>query len=47
MKYIIKVKQDTVYETNDLKKALSIITNLFKKGHADIYLYGGKLGSWW
>ena len=47
MKYTIKVRQDTVHKTNDLKQALKAIASLFQKGHTDIYLYGGRVGSWW
>ena len=47
MKYTIRVKQDTVHKTDDFKQALKAIASLFQKGHSDIYLYGGRLGSWW
>ena len=47
MKYSIKIRQDTVHKTVDLKQALKAIASLFQKGHTNIYLYGGRFGSWW
>ncbi len=47
MKYSIKIRQNTIHRTNDLKQALKTISSLFKKGHTEVYLCGGRLGTWW
>ena len=46
MAYIIKIGQKTVFKTNNKKEALKVILDIFRKGHEDVYLYGGRLGSW-
>lgn len=46
MMYRIKIGQQTVFKTNDLKEAFKVIKDIFNKGHEDVYLYGGRLGSW-
>jgi hypothetical protein len=46
MMYRIKIGQKTVFKTNDLKKAFNIILDIFRKGHTDVYLHGGRIGSW-
>ena len=47
MKYLIKIGEKLVYKTDDLQQALKIIVQIFHDGHNDVYLIGGKLGSWW
>ena len=47
MKYSIKIRQNTIHRTNDLKQSLKTISSLFKKGHTEVYLCGGRLGTWW
>ena len=46
-RYKIMIGRKVVYRTNDLKNALKTISQIFRDGHTDVYLYGGKLGSWW
>ena len=46
-KFHIKIKNQVVYKTNDKKKALQIISKIFRDGHEDIYLHGGRMGKWW
>ena len=45
--YKVFIGNEVVHRTNDLKNALSTISKIFNDGHTDVYLYGGKLGSWW
>ena len=49
MKYYIKItiKDKVVHKTDDMKKALHIITKIFRKGHEDVSLHGGRIGKWW
>jgi hypothetical protein len=44
--YKIKIGDKIVFKTNDLKKALHVIVDIFSKGHDDVYLLGGRIGSW-
>ena len=46
MKYYIKIKDEVVHITKDKKKALKVISKIFKDGHEDVYLSGGRLGKW-
>ena len=46
MLYTIKIGQQTVFKTNKLKEVFKVIKDIFNKGHEDVYLYGGRLGSW-
>jgi len=46
MLYKVKIGQKTVFKTNNLKEALKVISDIFRKGHEDVYLHGGRLGSW-
>jgi len=46
MRYIVKISLDTVHRTNNKQEALNVVSSLFRKGHDDVYLYGGPLGSW-
>ena len=45
--YKILIGTEVVHRTNELQDALKIISKIFKDGHTDVYLYGGKLGYWW
>ena len=45
-KYHIKIKNEVVHKTNDLKKALQIVGKIFRDGHEEVSLYGGRLGKW-
>ncbi len=47
MTYRIKIKDKLVHKTNDKKKALSVIAKIFRDGHGEISLHGGKIGKWW
>ena len=46
MKYRIYIGDKVALVTEDLQKALGIISQIFRDGHTDVYLYGGKLGKW-
>ena len=46
MTYCIKIKDKVVRRTNDKKKALGVITKIFRDGHGEVFLYGGKIGKW-
>ena len=45
-KYHIKIKDKVVHRTDDMKKALRVISQVFRKGHEDVSLHGGKIGKW-
>jgi len=45
-KYHIKIKDKVVHRTDDMKKALSVIAKIFRDGHGEVFLYGGKIGKW-
>ena len=42
----IKVKEKLVHKTDNMKEALSVVSQLFKKNQTEVYLHGGKLGRW-
>ena len=46
MMYTVKIKDKIVLKTNELQKALHVIAIIFQQGHDDVYLMGGRLGSW-
>jgi hypothetical protein len=45
--YKVFIGNEVVYRTNDLQDVLRTVSKIFNDGHTDVYLYGGKLGSWW
>ena len=45
-KYHIKIKDKVVHRTDDKKKALQVITKIFRDGHGEVSLHGGKIGKW-
>ena len=45
-KYHIKIKNKVVHKTNDLKKALKVVSKIFRDGHEEVSLHGGRLGKW-
>ena len=45
-KYHIKIKNKVVHRTDNMKKALQIITKIFHDGHGEVSLHGGKIGKW-
>ena len=45
-KYHIKIKNKVVHKTNDLKKALKVVGQIFRDGHEEVSLHGGRLGKW-
>ena len=45
--YKIMIGREVVHRTDDLQNALKTISQIFNDGHTDVYLHGGKLGSWW
>ena len=46
-KYHIKIKDKVVQRTDEMKKALQVITKIFRDGHGEVSLHGGRLGKWW
>ena len=45
-KYHIKIKDKVVYRTDDMKKVLQVIAKIFRDGHGEVSLHGGRLGKW-
>ena len=46
-KYHIKIKNKVVHKTDNMKKALQIVGQIFRDGHGEVSLHGGKIGKWW
>lgn len=46
MIYVVKIGYKTVYRTNKWEDALKAVKEVFKRGHDDVYLLGGKIGYW-
>ena len=46
-KYHIKIKNKVVHRTDEKKKALQVIAKIFRDGHGEVSLHGGRLGKWW
>ena len=46
MIYRVKIGDKTVYRTENWQDALKAVKEVFKKGHDDVYLLGGKIGYW-
>ena len=46
-KYHIKIKDKVVHRTDEKKKALQVIAKIFRDGHGEVSLHGGRLGKWW
>ena len=42
----VKIGQKIVFKTNNMKEALKVIADIFRKGHDDVSLHGGKIGRW-
>jgi len=47
MNYYIKIGEEVVFRTVELKDALRTLSEIFQKGHTDVYLHGGRIGKWW
>ena len=45
-KYNIKIKNKVVHRTDNMKKALQVIAKIFRDGHGEVSLHGGRLGKW-
>jgi len=45
-KYHIKIKNKIVHRTDNMKKALQVVGQIFRDGHEEVSLYGGKIGKW-
>ena len=45
-KYHIKIKDKVVHKTDNMKEALKIVGKIFRDGHEEVSLYGGRLGKW-
>ena len=46
-KYHIKIKDEIVRRTDSKKEALKVVGKIFRDGHEEVSLYGGRLGKWW
>ena len=48
MKYSIKIKikNEVVHKTDNMKEALRIIGKIFRDGHENVSLHGGRIGKW-
>ena len=48
MKYSIKIKikNEVVHKTDNMKEALKIVGQIFRDGHEEVFLHGGRLGRW-
>jgi len=47
MKYYIKIKNEVVRKTEDKKEALKVVAKIFRDGHNEVSLHGGRIGNWW
>ena len=43
---LIKVNDKVVHKTQNKKEAFSILNKVFARGLTDVYMCGGKIGSW-
>jgi hypothetical protein len=46
MKVYVKLGNKVVGKGKTAKACLKYISKLFREGHTDVYLSGGKLGNW-
>jgi len=46
MMYTVKIGQKSVFKTSKLKEAFRVVRDILNKGQTDVYLYGGRIGSW-
>ena len=46
MKIYVKVKGNVIGQGKDIKSCFRYIAKLFREGHADINVSGGRIGSW-
>ena len=47
MMYYIKIKDEVVHRTDNMKEAFKIVAKIFRDGHEEVYLHGGRIGKWW
>jgi len=47
MMYHIKIKDKVAHRTDNMKEALKIVAAIFRDGHEEVYLHGGRIGKWW
>ena len=45
-KYHIKIKNKVVHRTDNMKKALQVVSQIFHDGNEDVSLHGGRIGKW-
>ena len=45
-KFHIKIKNKVVHRSDDMKKALRVIGQIFRNGHGEVSLHGGRIGNW-
>ena len=45
-KYHIKIKNKVVHRTDNMKKALQVVSQIFHDGHEEVSLHGGRIGKW-
>ena len=46
MKIYVKMNGETIGKGKDIKSVLKHVAKLFKEGHSDIIVSGGKIGRW-
>jgi hypothetical protein len=46
MKIYVKIGQKVVGKGKSVKSCLKYVSKLFREGKTDVYLSGGKIGSW-
>lgn len=46
MKIYVKVGQKVVGRGNTIQSSLKFVSKLFRQGETDIYISGGRIGSW-
>lgn len=42
----VRVKEKLAAKGKNMKECLNYVSKLFKQGHKEIYVHGGKIGSW-
>ena len=45
-KFHIKIKDKVVHRTDNMKEALQVVGQIFRKGHEDVSFHGGRIGKW-
>ena len=46
MKYSISIGEQTVFRTDDKSAAFKVVAKIFRDGHRNVTLSGGRIGYW-